>query len=265
MKTLILILLAGIFFTGFNGCGFMSKKYTKSETEEIRINTAGKRKLSLENISGNIRIVKNSDSSTLIIKALKETKVKKKELETPFDEIKIETDTNSENISVRTVISKNDGIKFFSLSKNPTVNYDLYVPENIEIEIENINGDLSTKNLNNSLKISLVNGDVEIENYTGTLNCEITNGSFYGEVDSTEGINVSIINGSITLNLSNFMNANIEAETVNGKISDENIQLRELRKEKKYLKAKIGNQESDVEIKIETVNGKIKLKGKNEI
>ncbi|MBL8006715.1 MAG: hypothetical protein JNJ56_04240 [Ignavibacteria bacterium] len=265
MKTIILLLLALIFLQVFNGCGFLAKKYTKSETEEIRINTAGKRKISLENISGNIRIIKSSDSSAIIIKALKETKVKKKELETPFDEIKIETDTNSENISVRTVINKNVGIKFFNLGRNPTVDYDLYIPENIEIEIENINGDLSAKNLNNSLKISLVNGDAEIENYTGTLNCEITNGSFYGEVDSTEGINVSIINGSITMNLSNFMNANISAETVNGKISNENIQLRELRKEKKLLKAKIGNQETDVEIKVETVNGKIKLTGKNEI
>ena len=169
------------------------------------------------------------------------------------------------SLTNRTVINKNVGIKFFNLGRNPTVDYDLYIPENIEIEIENINGDLSAKNLNNSLKISLVNGDAEIENYTGTLNCEITNGSFYGEVDSTEGINVSIINGSITLNLSNFMNANISAETVNGKISNENIQLRELRKEKKLLKAKIGNQETDVEIKVETVNGKIKLTGKNEI
>lgn len=265
MKTIILVLLAAIFFLGFNGCGFMGKKYTKSETEEIRINTAGKKKISLENISGNIRIIKSPDSSVLIIKALKETKVRKKDLQTPFDEIKIETDTNSENISVRTVINKNGEIKFFNLGRNPTVNYDLYIPDNIEIEIDNINGDLSAKNVNNSLKVSLVNGDADIDNVSGSMNCEITNGSFSGEVDSTQGIDISIINGSITFILSNFMNANIKAETVNGKISDENIQLRELRKEKKILKAKIGNQETDVEINSETVNGKIKFIGKNEI
>jgi DUF4097 and DUF4098 domain-containing protein YvlB len=268
MKSRIILLLISLgIIVSANGCGLMGKKYLKSNSEQHQISTAGKKKMKLENISGNIVIYRSSDSGSMILKATKEIKVKKKYLGTPFDEIELKIDTTGDLISINSEVSKDrdDGFFKFNTGRNLKVDYEITVPSGIEIEIENINGDVTAKNLNSDLRIDLVNGDIELSNYTGSLDCEITNGSFSGEIDSTRGIDISTINGSVTLNLNNFMNANVKAETVNGRITEENLQFRVIDKEKKMFKGVLGTEDSNVDIKIETVNGKIKLIGRNEI
>jgi len=265
-RIIVIVICLGI-FTGLNGCGFMGKKYLKSESEQHQISTAGKKKVKLENISGNIVITRSSDSALMTVKATKEIKVKKKYLDKPFDEIELKIDTAGSIISINSEINKEreDGFFKFNISRDKRVDYEISIPAYIELEIENINGDITAKNLDNDLNLDIVNGEVEFRNYTGRLNCDITNGSFSGEIDSTRGIDISTINGSVTLNLNNFMSANIRAETVNGRIVEENLQFRVIDKEKKMFRGTLGNSDSNVDIKIETVNGKIKLIGRNEI
>jgi len=267
MKAKILIIITGIFFLSISisNCGFLSKKYTKTEKSEISISTVSKKKISLDNTNGEIKILKSTDVNKLVIIAHKEIKVKKKNLETPFDEIIIDIDTNSDVISVTSKIKDKGEVQFFHFGKETRIDYDIYVPENIEIEIVNVNGNIDSKTITNDLRIELTNGDVDLERYTGKLNCEITNGAFNGRIDSTNGINIEVINGSVELNLNNFINANVTAETMNGKISEENLQFRDLKKGKKSLSGKLGNTDNKVDIHIETTNGKIKLFGNSEI
>lgn len=250
-----------------NGCGFMSKKYLKTSTERHQIDITGKKKISLENVNGNIKISHGDDSGNLIVKASKEIKVKKKFLDTPFDEIKVAIDSGGQTVEIKAEITKSreDGFFKFNIGRDQRVDYEIIVPPGIEIEIENVNGNISAGKLSNDLKIDLVNGEVSLDNYSGKLKCEITNGSFSADIDSTSGMDLSTINGGVTLNLNNFINANLRAETVNGRIIDENLQLRVVEKEKKLFKGKLGSGESDVDINIETVNGKIKLIGRSEI
>jgi len=265
MKAKIFLIAIFLAAFGLNGCGLLSKRYTKTETSNYKIYAGNKKRISLENINGNVMISQISDSNTLTIKAHKEIKVKKKYLETPFDEIEIQLDTSSEIISVKTEINQKGSDGIFNFGREQRVNYEIYLPSNIEIEVDNVNGNVVSSGVNNNLTISLINGDIDVSNFTGKLECEITNGSFSGKIDSTSGIDINTINGSVTLFLNNYMNANIRAESVNSKIMDENLQLRDLMKEKKLLRGKLGNVNTDVDIKIETINGKIRLYGRNEI
>lgn len=264
----ILFLTCIVLITTIYGCGMMSKKYLKTESVQYEISTSGKKKIKLDNINGSISISRSNNQGSLIIKAQKEIKVKKKYLDAPFDEIEVKIDTTSSNIiSVSTEINKSgeDGIFKFNLDREQKVNYQLQVPDEIEIEVENVNGNVSTDGLNNNVKIDLVNGEVDMDSFTGRLECEITNGSFSGHIDSTAGIDLNTINGNVTLFLNNYLNANVRAETVSGKISDENLQFRDVIKEKRMFKGKLGNGDYSAEIRIETVRGRIKLYGRNEI
>lgn len=265
-RIILFVICLGI-IVSISGCGFMGKRYLKTHSEQHQINTAGKSKLKIENVSGNVKFSRGSDSGSVIIKALKEIKVKKKYLDTPFDEIQINVDSGTSIIEITTEINRSgeDGIFKFNLGRDQRVDFEIIIPANLEIDVENVNGNISSNNLNNDLKIDLVNGEVDLENYTGRLECEITNGSFSAEIDSTRGMNVSTINGNVTLHLNNFMNANLRAETVNGKISEENLQFSITEREKKFLKGKLGSGDPDVDLRIETVNGKIRLIGRNEI
>lgn len=268
MKSITGIILAAVVTAfAFQGCGVFSKRFTKSETVQYQINASGKQKVKLENILGSIVITQNDNSEALKIKALKEVKVKKKFLNTPFDEIVVKIDTTTSVINIMTEINKKgeDNIFKFDIDKGQSVDYEISVPKNIEVEIENISGNITLGDLSNNVKIDLVNGDVSLERHTGIIECDITNGTFTGKIDSTSGININVINGNITLYLNDFINANVRAETVSGKITEENLQFSNVVKEKNLFKAKLGAYETSSDINIETVNGRIKLFGKNEI
>lgn len=268
MKSRIIIILTGfVIILSLNGCGLMSKKYIKTETVSRNINTAGKTKVKLENTNGSVRFSRSSDSGSITVKAYKEIKVKKKFLSTPFDEIEIKMDTISSIISISTEFNKSgeDGIFKFNIGRDQKVDYEITVPVNMDIAVENVNGNISSNDLNNDIKIDLINGEVAMEKYSGRMECDITNGSFSGHIDSTRGLEINTINGSVSLFLNNYMNANVRAETVHGKITDENLNFMDIIKEKGMFKGKLGSRDSNTDIRIETVNGKIKLFGRNEI
>ena len=267
MKAKILILISVLIVSSFSGCSLLSKKYLKTSSEQRQVSIAGKQKVRLENVTGNIIINHGSDSGFITVKSTKELKVKKKDLDTPFDEIRIVIDTVSSEIKINSEISNPRDNSFFKLNfgKDSKIDYDITIPSDIEMVIENVNGDITSDRLNNDLKIDLVNGDVSVEKYSGKMECDIVNGSLSADIDSTKGMNISTVNGSVKLILSNYINARIKAETTNGKITDENLRFSQIEKEKKVFKGKLGSGEDKADIRIETLNGKIKLIGRNEI
>lgn len=267
MKNKILVLIIGITLLSVSSCGILSRKYTKTKTDEFSLNTAGKQKVKLDNINGTVTISHSNDSGLITVRAFKEIKVKKKFLDTPFDEIEIKIDTSGNSISIATDIKKKgeDGVLKFNIDRGQRVDYEVVVPSGVNIEVENINGDIIANSLDNDLTIDLLNGEVSLQNYTGLLECNITNGEFTGHIDSTRGMNINTVNGGVSLFLNNFMNVNLRAETSNGKIVQENLNFRNLIKEKGLFKGKLGNGEANVDIRVETVNGRIRLFGRNEI
>lgn len=262
----ILIIVTGI-LVSFNGCGYMSKKYLKTKSEEHTISTLNKRKIKLENISGNVLIKQGSDSSQMIVEATKKVKVRKKDLDEPFDEIEIRIDTDDDVIKITSQNHFNRRVTIFKfISENSaSVDYEITVPAGIELDINNVNGNVTSDNLNNDLSLNLVNGKTDLSNYSGILECETVNGSVNAEILSTNGVDVNTVNGSITLNLNNYINAEIDAQTVNGKISDSNLIIKEIESKKRRFKGYLGSGTPEIMIKTRTVNGKIKFIGKDEI
>ncbi len=265
MKLSFIFIVLLTFF--MNGCGLLSKKYVKSDKEVHRVSAVGKKTLLIENINGNISFVSSSDSGIVKIVAEKEIKVKKKYLNTPFDEITIEIDSTGNEIKIESIINnkgRDDGFNF-NFDRKQKVDYEISVPEGISISVENVNGKISADNISNDLKIDQVNGSVDLDNYSGLLECDLTNGSFSGVIDSTKGININVINGSVTLNLSNYISARVNAQSENGKISTDNLKFSDMIQEKKSFKGNLGTEDNRSEIIIKTVNGKIVFTGNKEI
>jgi len=263
---LSIIFIAVIAFM-LNGCGLLSKKYVKSDKEIHRVSAEGKKKIFIQNINGNISFVRSSDSGIVKIVAEKEIKVKKKYLNTPFDEITIEIDTSGNEINIESLINdkgRDDGFNF-NFDRKQKVNYEISVPEGISISVENVNGKISADNISNDLKIDQVNGSVDLDNYSGLLECDLTNGSFSGVIDSTKGININVINGSVSLNLSNYINARVNAQSMNSNVSTDNLKFSDIIQEKKSFRGNLGTEDNRSEIIIETINGKILITGDKEI
>lgn len=255
---------AGIFFIAvllgtitFSGCSLFQKRYEKTEKKEVKVNTAGRKKVVLNNTNGDIKITKSSVDSVLIIKAEATFHLSKKELNEERERIKISVDTSESIINIKSDFVKESKLQFFNIKFGSEINYELIVPEGLEVSLDNTNGKAEILDVSNNVDVSITNGSVKLTRTTGKISVDITNGKVKGDLDSIKGLDIKTTNGNVSLNLSSTFSGKFKMETTNGKITKKDFDFKDVDDEKKYFKGTLGNGEAL--IKIETTNGKITL------
>lgn len=251
---LLVTLICTIFFSG---CSLFQKRYEKTEKKEFTVNTIGKKKVVFNNTNGDIKVTKSSVDSVLIIKAEATFHVTKKEMKEEKERIKIDIDTLGDVIKITSNYVKEKRFFNFQISFDEHTNYELIVPEGIEVSVDNINGKFDITDINNNVNVSSTNGNIKLSQTTGKISIDVTNGKVKGDLDSTKGLDISTTNGNVNLNLNNTFSGKFRLETINGKISKRDFDFKDVDNDKKLFKGTLGN--SDVEIKIKTTNGKITL------
>ncbi|MBI5404012.1 MAG: hypothetical protein HY959_11480 [Ignavibacteriae bacterium] len=251
------VLIGGILFSG---CSLFQKRYEKTEKKEFSINVSGKKRVVLDNTNGDIKIVKNTSDSMLRIKAEGTFHLTKKEMKEELDRIRIHIDSTGEEIKIKTDYIKEKRFINFQFNIGSEIDYELAVPEGIEVSVDNTNGKAEVKDVNNDISLNITNGGIYFDNPTGNLKVDITNGKIKGELDSARGVNFKITNGSISLALGDNFSGRFNLETVNGKIKTNDISFKDISKENKNFKGNLGD--GKAEIIMETINGSIKLSKK---
>jgi|GEM_PF-876227 len=256
IKYILSLIILVIISTGFIGCDLLKKRVDKQETSTYTLNSSGKTRLKIKNISGDIKISKAKDSvKTIMITAVKTGKVKQSDNDKPLDYIKIKIDTSSDVITVETEITKEKG--WFKKNSGNAVDYDVLIPADMKINIDNVNGDLILENIGNDIDAKLVNGKINFDGCYGFVNLSLNNGSVNGNVDSTKGIKVDVINGSVKLGKMKNLSAVINASTVNGSVKFGDLAIKNVVSDKKSVKGTLGDGKSL--IRLSSVNGSIVL------
>jgi DUF4097 and DUF4098 domain-containing protein YvlB len=257
IKWLLLLIITGLF--AFSSLNCSLRRYEKRETSEYKINLTGKNKVTLDNVSGTIKVIKGDSATGLIVKAEKIAKVKKRDLDKPFTEAAVEIDTSSDAVHITSEIEKDKSFFKFQIGSGTKINYTITLPPGVKFSVDNTNGSIELNDLTNDLDVSVVNGSVEINKTSGENSFDITNGKLKGSMDSTKGLTVNIVNGGVDFNLGKNFTGNFKIETVNGRISQNDLEFTTVTSDRNSFKGKIGD--SDKEIKIDVVNGKINLSG----
>jgi DUF4097 and DUF4098 domain-containing protein YvlB len=248
---LILILITAL----VSGCSVFSRKYQKTVTDNATVSAVNKKALMLENTNGDIRIHKSADS-LINIKVEKTVFLKKSELDKDIDWIDINIDTSGKIVKVSIDILRE--LQFFNFKAGGSTDIDIYVPENLFLSIESTNSDIEFDNVRNDVKLVVSNGKVKSQKLSGNLEAEMTNGKIYAAPDSGKDCNLNVTNGRVYLETDEKTAGNFELSVKNGKIDAGNFKFdTTLVKEKGYLKAKSGNTENRITVKV--ANGKIKL------
>jgi hypothetical protein len=258
IKRIVPYALAAALALSIIGCSF--KRYEKREVSDYRVSLNGKTGIELANANGDIKVYKGDSASGIVIRAEKIAKVKKRDLNKPFTEARVEIDSTSEIIKINTEFESSNGIFRFDFGRDVEINFNISIPPGVKLSIDNTNGDLRITDISNDVQVSIVNGGVDVDNTSGLNKFDITNGKIKGSLDSTKGLIIDITNGGVDLKLDSTFSANFNIETVNGKITQENLNFETLTAENKYLRGKIGS--SSAEVKIDVVNGKVKLSRK---
>jgi DUF4097 and DUF4098 domain-containing protein YvlB len=258
-KSIIYIALLIVSTVVFSSCSLFSQRYEKIEKGEYKISAAGKKKFTLNNVNGKIRIIRTTDSTSIIVKYEKSAYVKKKDLNNPMRDITLTLDTMGTDVKIDTEFETiRPGIHLEIYDDNK-VDYEIYVPENIVVNLDNTNGSINASEINNDMRLSTVNGTIKVKNVSGKIDLETTNGDIKAVIDSTKGIKVTTVNGDVNFDFGSKVSATVKADVVYGDVKVDGLDFKLDRKDKKFFQGTLGTGEANVSI--ETTHGSIRLKG----
>lgn len=236
--------LLGIFWVSGH---ISSAKEQENFQKTFNLNSRGV--VSLENINGSVSI-KTWNESKVEVKAIKTGPSQEK-----LDLVKIDISSQADHLTIDTIYPKE------SKNLNVSVKYELTVPKTVNLSnIDTVNGSIEITGLEGNIQTHTVNGSINI---TGgnTVLAETVNGSIKASllnISGSEKANFETVNGSINLYLPNSIDADIEAQTLNGKITtDFPLSFTGRISSNKRLKGKIGR--GGPKLNLETVNGSIVL------
>lgn len=254
MKYILTLILLGSMITAFNGCSYLKKRVEKTEKEEYKLNASNKTRISIDDSNGDIRITRTNDTlGYVIINAEKSYEVRYDEQDKPIENVKIIIDTTGNEIIVKTEIKRDNGM--FRSHRGGEVNYNVKIPANMNVSIDNTNGDIILTGLNGDVDIETVNSSISLAHCSGMIKVDGVNGGVYANIDSTRGVNIELVNGTVKLGGLKNISADVNAQTVNGRIRYSNLELTDVVAEKKTLTGKINN--GGNMISVSTVNGNV--------
>jgi hypothetical protein len=144
--------------------------------------------------------------------------------------------------------------------KTASVNYTVYVPTGVKVDINVISGGIGIADVTGAVKAETVNGKVNVATSAGPVKASSVNGSVNVAIDSLGvpgDIELSTVNGSVTAQLPQSLQAQLSMETVNGNVhSDFDVTGTDTSAHKE-LKGMIGS--GGRRVALETVNGNVKL------
>lgn len=168
----------------------------------------------LENVNGSVEIVA-WDKAEVSLVAEKSAKN-----EEGLKRMTLKIESSPRRLSIKTEHQKM--WKFWD-NMNAQVRYTLMVPAGVTLEdIDVVNANIHVKGLKGPVNLDAVNGSIEAEGLVSAGQFDTVNGSIkvsYASVASRPNISLDTINGSCTLKLPADAAFDLDAETVNGRIS----------------------------------------------
>jgi DUF4097 and DUF4098 domain-containing protein YvlB len=169
--------------------------------------------VSLENINGDVSI-DVWDGDQVRVQATK--RASSHEL---LDKLEIDVRVSDSSIKIET-----DYPSGTHRNGKMSVEYTLLVPRGASLDgVELVNGNLSIDGVEGGTDVEMVNGDVRAAGLAGSVSVESVNGAVELRINSlqpSENVSVEAVNGSIDVYLAPGIGARIDADTVNGRLSN---------------------------------------------
>lgn len=140
-------------------------------------------------------------------------------------DLKIEMGQTGDRVNVVTHCPRNNGFNLFDLLSGQMVSlsvaYEITVPRQINVDVDNTNGAIDLAGVSGHLKLETTNGRITADPASGRLEAHSTNGSIHARllrIDGDRPLNIETTNGRIELTVPPALRANINAHTTNGSV-----------------------------------------------
>ena len=213
-------------------------------------------RVELDNINGDVHI-SSWDRNEVKVDAVKYADTKER-----LDEAKIDIDSGKDYVSIRTKYPDRDNNWNWGSHNNPaSVEYTLTVPRTAHLdEIKLINGALDITGVSGEVRASCINGRLEAQDLSGRAKLETINGKLEAKFNQLAGQSVELnsVNGSVNLTIPSDSNAEIEASTVSGRISNDlGLNVNRHQMVGQSLRGELGK--GGTRIKLNNVNGRVEI------
>jgi hypothetical protein len=203
-----------------------------------RIDVAAQIRLTLEGVSGGITVTEVAGSDSIVIAGVRRVRSESiQDAEAHLESLEVIISSSADEVSVET----DQPVR--SYGRNYEVNYDIVVPAGLDLDIDNING------------------QIVLEDITGNIYVDLVNGQVVAEVTMPAGgtIDIGVVNGEIDLNIPKTTSSEFSAAIVNGSINMSGLVLQDPVSSSVSLTGTLGL--GDGTISLNLVNGTISIVG----
>lgn len=181
--------------------------------------------VTLKNTNGRVQI-EGWDKEEFYLEAEKQVKAdSRKKAEEIMGELEIVIDESRDEISVETREPQKSGGFWdwiFGENFSASINYDLRVPHNSQLMIDNTNGSIEITGVDGDLQLETTNGKIVAGDIGGSIQGNTTNGSIdcdIARIASDGQIQFTTTNGDLTISLPGKSAFDLRARTTNGSIN----------------------------------------------
>lgn len=188
-----------------------------------------------------------------------------------IEDVTIEVVEHANGVTICSVYANTDGRRnvcgpgkdadLSNNGKNKThVTFTVKVPAGVELIADTMNGRITADGMRSNLYLATMNGAINADS-TGWVNAETMNGAVdvvMGSADWTGELELSSMNGAVEVALPDGANVEIDAETMNGRVSSDFDEVEVRGRRRNYANGTIGSGGRDLEVS--TMNGSIRIR-----
>jgi len=174
----------------------------------------------LEIVNVNGAIVVNAGTGPQVeVKATRQARAASdEEAQALLKETAITEEVSPDRVSIRT----SNGSGPLRGRRSINVEYQVRVPVGMRVNVKTENGGIGLHDVDGNLTASTTNGGIRGTNIAGAVSAHIVNGGIVMEIARVAGpVQLDAVNGGIRLDVPGSVNANLEAQAVNGGVSTE--------------------------------------------
>ncbi len=181
--------------------------------------------LTLEGINGNIIVTGVSGGDSLYVEGVREVWADtQQEADLYLDSLEVQLNEGPDYFVVFTDQPAEVGGRHF------VVDYEIRLPDDLALEIDNANGEVTMSSISNNVDIENTNGDIRLTGILGSLSVEAAHSIVDAEVTLPLDGTVSVVvdNGQIVLSIPQNTSAQFSAQAPNGDIDLVNLNLQDV-------------------------------------
>ncbi len=233
-----------------------NQNFMAEEPLDVDLDATARTAFRVEGINGTIDVLGAAGTETFAIRG--ERQVWSESVEDARDylgQLDVVVSETATDIIIRTVQPQSTG------GRNLVVNYVLTVPERLAARLVNVNGNVTVRQLLETVTVDDVNGNIVLDDLSGSVSATLVNGnvSCQAMLPAAGIVDLETVNGNVTLDIPVNTSAEFTAQVVNGTITTSNLTFQGVTGGPTSFQGTLGA--GDGTIDLQTVNGNIAARG----